>query len=77
MSAKDRIMVDNSGEIMVVDDTLENLRLLTDMLSSEGIRSARHRNRVWHLIQRLPRPLICSCLMSRCRALTDMNSAGC
>ncbi|RWX52366.1 PAS domain S-box-containing protein [Candidatus Electrothrix marina] len=29
-------MVDNSGEIMVVDDTLENLRLLTDMLSSEG-----------------------------------------
>jgi PAS domain S-box-containing protein len=30
------MMVDNSGEIMVVDDTLENLRLLTDMLSSEG-----------------------------------------
>ncbi len=29
-------MVENSGEIMVVDDTLENLRLLTDMLSSEG-----------------------------------------
>ncbi|MCI5120859.1 MAG: response regulator, partial [Candidatus Electrothrix sp. AUS4] len=36
MFAKERIMVDNKGEVLVVDDTLENLRLLTDMLSLEG-----------------------------------------
>ncbi|XOF32859.1 MAG: response regulator [Candidatus Electrothrix sp. YB6] len=36
MPAKDRRMGDKNEEILVIDDMLENLRLLTDMLSSEG-----------------------------------------